>query len=387
MPVSARALFCLTSLVLLTACGSSTDTSTAPSLPPSGSPPLKLETVVSGLASPLYLTSPPGDARLFVVEQAGQIRIVQNGALVSTPFLNISQKISYGGERGLLGLTFDPQYASNGYFYVYFTAPNGDITVERYTVSAGDPNIADMAFAPVITIPHQQFGNHNGGQLAFGPDGYLYIGTGDGGGGGDPLGNAQSGRSLLGKMLRLDVSSLPYKIPPTNPYIASSSRAPEIWAYGLRNPWRFSFDSITSTVFIGDVGQNAREEINVADTNGAGLNYGWNITEGMICYAASACDIAGITLPVVDHARADAVSITGGYVYRGNNIPELRGTYLYGDFGKGWVKSFVYANGAATEQKDWPTLQTSSLASFGVDSAGEMYIVSLGGTIFRIARN
>jgi glucose/arabinose dehydrogenase len=388
MLIATRAMCFFTSLLLLTACGSSSETSTALPPPSSGSLPLKLETVVSGLNSPLYLTSPAGDARLFVVEQGGHIRIVQNGAIATTPFLNIAQKISAGGERGLLGLAFDPQYAANGYFYVYFTATNGDITVERYKVSADNPNIADpTSSTAVITIPHQQFINHNGGQLAFGPDGYLYIGTGDGGGGGDPLGNGQAGRTLLGKLLRLDVSTLPYKIPPTNPFINSSSRAAEIWAYGLRNPWRFSFDAPSSKLFIGDVGQNAREEINVADNAASGLNYGWNVTEGMLCYNATTCDKTGLTMPAIDHAHPGAISITGGYVYRGSAIPELQGTYFYGDFAQGWVKSFVYAGGAATEQKDWAALQTSSLASFGVDSTGEIHIVSLNGTIYRITRN
>lgn len=391
MHQSTRAIVFFTSFALLTACGSSNNsnliTTVTPTPAPSGSSSLKLETVVTGLSSPLYVTSPAGDARLFVVEQGGQIRIVQNGAIISTPFLTISQKISAGGERGLLGMAFDPQYATTGFFFVYFTAPNGDITVERYQVSASNPNLADTASTPVITIPHQQYGNHNGGQLAFGPDGYLYIGVGDGGGGGDPLGSGQAGRSLLGKLLRLDVSTLPYKIPPTNPYVASSSRAAEIWAYGLRNPWRFSFDAAASKLFIGDVGQVEREEINVADAAAAGLNYGWNITEGMLCYNVSTCDKAGITMPAIDHAHSGAISITGGYVYRGSAIPELQGTYFYGDFAQGWVKSFVYAGGAATQQKDWAALKTSSLASFGVDSAGEIYIVSLAGAIYRIARN
>ncbi len=390
MHPSNHAIAVLTAVVLLlSACGSGSDSNSGnmPSPVSSGTPALKLETIISGLSSPLYVASPPGDTRLFVVEQGGRIRVAKNGVLVPAPFLNVSQKISTGGERGLLGMAFDPNYASSGYFFVYFTATNGDIAVERYQASANKPDLADAESTPVISIPHQQFSNHNGGQLAFGPDGYLYIGTGDGGGGGDTLGSGQNGRSLLGKVLRLDVSSLPYKIPPTNPYVASSSRAPEIWAYGLRNPWRFSFDAPSEKLFIGDVGQDAREEINVAEMTAAGLNYGWNITEGMICHIPSACDKTGITLPAIDHAHPNAESITGGYVYRGSKIPELQGTYIYGDFINGWVKSFIYANGAATEQKDWPALQTPSLASFGVDSAGEMYIVSLQGTIYRITRN
>lgn len=371
--------------VLLAACNSSQTASSGAT--PSAYPALKLEPVAAGLSSPLYLASPPGDPRLFVVEQGGQIRIVQNGTLNPAPYLDISQKISAGGERGLLGMAFDPQYATSGYFFVCFTAQNGDITVERFRVSANDANVADAASTPVISIPHSQYPNHNGGQIAFGPDGYLYIGTGDGGGGGDPLGSAQNGRSLLGKILRIDVSALPYKIPPANPYAASSSRAGEIWAYGLRNPWRFSFDALAGKLYIGDVGQDAREEINVADVAAAGLNYGWNITEGVSCYNASTCDKSGITLPVIEHAHPGAESITGGYVYRGSRIPELQGAYIYGDFVLGWVKSFRLANGKAEERIDWPALKTSNLASFGVDAGGEIYIVSLSGTLYRIIRD
>jgi glucose/arabinose dehydrogenase len=367
--------------------GCSSDSTGSVVAPAPGALNLKLETIATGLSSPLYITSPAADTRLFVVEQGGQIKIIQDGATLAAPFLDVSAKIFSGGERGLLSLAFHPQYASNRQFYIYYTDPNGDITVERYRAAANNPNQADAASGTlVIRIPHRDYPNHNGGQLAFGSDGYLYISTGDGGGGGDPLGSGQSFTSLLGKLLRLDVSAEPYRIPQTNPYAGLAARREEIWAYGLRNPWRFSFDSADSKLYIGDVGQVEREEINVADVNEAGLNYGWNTTEGLSCYSGAICDKTGITLPAIDHAHPGAVSITGGYVYRGSKIPDITGTYFYGDFGVGWVKSFVYRNGAATEQKDWPSLKVPNLASFGVDSVGELYVVSLAGTVYRIVQ-
>ncbi len=385
----------LTAFTLLSACGSDsaspialmpTPAPTSPTTPPSAGPlSLKWETVASGLTAPVFLTAPAGDARLFVVEKAGQIKIIENGAVVPAPFLDISTRVSNDGERGLLSIAFHPQYASNKQFFVYFTDTNGDIQVERYVASSAEANKADAASAtPVIAIPHPTYGNHNGGQLAFGPDGFLYLGTGDGGGGGDPFKNGQNNSALLAKILRLDVSSLPYKIPPNNPFATSTSNAKEIWAYGVRNPWRFSFDATSAKLYMGDVGQDAREEINVADTRAAGLNYGWSTTEGTQCYGSGTCEKTGVTLPAVEHSHLGSASITGGYVYRGSNIPALQGTYFYGDFAAGWVKSFVYSNGAATDQKDWPALNTPSLASFGVDAAGELYSVSLSGTIYRL---
>lgn len=292
-------------------------------------------------------------------------------------------------------MAFHPQYSANGQFYVYFTDTTGDIAVDRYKVSATDPNRADPASASkVIRIGHRDFDNHNGGQLAFGPDGYLYMGTGDGGDGDDPFNNGQNFLSLLGKILRLDVSVAPYRVPPGNPFVGVTSRLEESWAYGVRNPWRFSFDAVSGKLYMGDVGQDAREEINVVDATAAGLNYGWRITEGTLCHIPVNCDKTGITMPAIEHIHPGSESITGGYVYRGSKIPELRGTYFYGDFILGWVKSFVYANGAATQQKDWSSLNLINLASFGVDSAGELYGISLcgdtncnlPGTVYRLVR-
>jgi glucose/arabinose dehydrogenase len=380
----------LAAATLLAACGA--DSSSPIALVPTPAPPppagtlgLKWETVAGGFVAPVFVAAPAGDARLFVVEKAGQIKIIQNGTVLPAPFLDIASRVSSDGERGLLSMAFHPQFASNKQFFIYFTDSNGDIKVERYVASSSDANKADAGSAsPVISIPHPTFGNHNGGQLAFGPDGFLYIGTGDGGGGGDPFKYGQNNSALLAKILRLDVATLPYKIPANNPFATSTSNAKEIWAYGVRNPWRFSFDAVSAKLYMGDVGQNEREEINVADTGAAGLNYGWSTTEGTQCYGATSCDKAGITLPAVEHTHPGSASITGGYVYRGANIPSLQGTYFYGDFAAGWVKSFVYAGGAATEQKDWASLNLPSLASFGVDAAGELYGVSLSGTIYRL---
>jgi glucose/arabinose dehydrogenase len=398
-----RLFFISACIVLLTSCGSGSSTADpiptpppTPTLPPSGAVSLKLETIATGFSLPLYLTAPAGDARLFVVEKGGQIKIIQNGTTLPTAFLDISSRISDSGERGLLSMVFHPQFSINRQFYIYYTDTSGSIVVERYLASSSDPNKADTASAtPVITILHPNFDNHNGGQLAFGPDGYLYIGTGDGGGGGDPIKNGQNTAVLLAKILRLDVSSLPYKIPANNPFSTSTVNKKEIWAFGLRNPWRFSFDAPAAKLYIGDVGEDAKEEINVADVNAAGLNYGWSNTEGTLCFNSAACNKTGITMPTVEQDHPDSESITGGYVYRGSKIPELQGTYFYGDFIFGWVKSFVYSNGAATNQKDWPALKVENLASFGVDSANDLYAVSLcggvncsggPGTIYRIVR-
>mgnify|MGYP000126627235 CR=1 FL=1 len=347
---------------------------------------LKLEQVASGLVNPVFLTAPPNDARLFIVEQRGRILVLHDGQVLATPFLDISSKISSGGERGLLSMAFHPQYASNGWFFVYFTDLNGDITVERFLVSASNPNVAASAAAAVLSIPHRFAGNHNGGLLAFGPDGMLYVGTGDGGGGGDPQGNAQNNNSLLGKMLRLDVSTLPYTIPSNNPFVGQAGKRVELWAFGLRNPWRFAFDRVANLLYIADVGQSAREEIDVVGSGAAGINYGWNITEGTLCYPGDPCPKQGITLPLIEYAHSEGCSITGGYVYRGAQLPEVSGHYFYSDYCSGWLKSFRYSNGVATEQRTWAVPSVGNITSFGEDSAGELYMLSANGNVYRIAR-
>jgi glucose/arabinose dehydrogenase len=341
---------------------------------------------VSGLSNPLLLTAPVSDPRLFIVEQPGRIRIVENGNLRPTPFLDLSGEISSGGERGLLGLAFHPSYASNGFFYVYFTAPNGDITINRYTVSQ-DPNVVDAGTSHVIlTVDHSSRSNHNGGMLAFGPDGMLYIGTGDGGGGGDPDENSQDLGALLGKLLRIDVDAGdPYAIPPDNPFVGMTGAQEEIWALGLRNPWRWAFDRTAGNLYIADVGQGAWEEVNVVASTTAGLNYGWDNMEGRHCYEpSSGCNQTGLTLPALEYSHAEGCSITGGFVYRGSAIPSLQGTYFYADFCNGWVRSFRYANGAATEQQDRDLGSLGNILSFGEDAAGELYILSGNGTVHQI---
>lgn len=354
---------------------------------------LTLQEVASGLSAPLFLTAPAGDPRLFIVERAGSIRIVQNGAVLATPFLDIGSRVSTLVERGLLSMAFDPQYASNGLFFIYFTDLNGDIAIERFQVSPGDPNLADQASAlRILTIAHRDFANHNGGLVAFGPDGFLYIGTGDGGGGGDTLGNGQNLNALLGKLLRIDVrnSSVaqPYAIPPQNPFVAQAGRRGEIWAYGLRNPWRYAFDAATGSLYIADVGQNRSEEVNVVAAAAAGLNYGWNITEGSLCFPGDPCDKQGLTLPVLEYAHdaSGGCSITGGHVYRGSAIPELQGRYFYSDFCRGWLRSFAHSNGSATGQIDWNIVNVGSIFSFGEDAQKELYMLASTGRVFKIVR-
>jgi glucose/arabinose dehydrogenase len=344
---------------------------------------LALQEVVAGLDSPLFLTAPAGDPRLFIVERPGRIRIVENGALLPTPFLDISARTTTDGERGLLSMAFHPDYAANGFFFLYFTDPNGDIAIERFSVS-DNPNIANPAPTRVITIEHQAFSNHNGGLVAFGPDGYLYFGTGDGGGAGDTLGNGQNLDSLLGKLLRLDVSTVPYTIPPDNPFVGNPDARGEIWAYGLRNPWRFDFGA--KRLYIADVGQNLREEVNVVRTQVAGVNYGWNITEGRRCFPGPPCDKTGLRLPAVQYRHTQGCSITGGFEYRGAAIPELRGRYFYSDLCSGFLRSFVYRNGTATEKITWNVPNVALILSFGEDSAGELYMLSENGSVYRIVR-
>lgn len=356
-------------------------------MPPSPPPPppvpltLALTPFASNLASPTFLTAPPGDTRQFIVERAGRILIMQNGALLAQPFLDIRTLTDVAGEGGLLSMAFDPGYATNGRFYVYRTNLNRDIVVERYTVS-GDPNRADGASGiTIIQIAHPTFTNHFGGLAAFGPDGYLYLGTGDGGSAGDPPGNAQNLNSLLGKLLRLDVSnasaSVPYTIPATNPFRSQAGARPEIWAYGLRNPWRYTFDA--DRLYIADVGQAQREEIDLEGASQGGLNYGWNRMEGTSCYQAQTCSSSGLALPVLEYSHADAgspCSITGGYVYRGAAMPELAGRYFYSDYCAGFLRSFLALERTVSEQRDWNVGKPGQVMSFGRDGQGELYVLT-----------
>lgn len=359
---------------------------------PTPPPPLKLQfvAVASGLVAPTFLASPPGGTDIYVVEQPGRIRRLVNG-VPQVPVLDISARVSYGGERGMLSLAFDPQFATNGSVFVYFTDENGDIAVDRFTLpvmgGAAPPAGNESTAIRVLTIPHRTFANHNGGQLQFGLDGMLYVGTGDGGGGGDPLGSGRNLDTLLGKILRIDVSSLPYQVPPDNPFVGQPGKRPEIWAFGVRNPWRFSFDSATRSLYIADVGQDSREEVDVVAASAAGLNYGWNLWEGTRCYPAGAsCDPAGITMPLIDYDHGDGCSITGGYVYRGSALPEIAGRYFYSDFCSGWLRSFVVTDGAATERTDWGIASVGNIQSFGVDSSNELYVMTAAGGVYRLVR-
>lgn len=374
-------LVCALAVLSLGACGS--DGVTGGPGNGSGTPIVVVETVASGLSAPVHLAAPPGDDRLFVVEQGGRIRIVDGGQLLATPFLDISDGVTSGGERGLLSVAFHPDYAVNGRFFVDYVDDTGATRVEEYAVTA-DPNVADPGSARTLLTVAQPYQNHNGGLIAFGPDGYLWIGMGDGGSGGDPDGNGQDPTTLLGAMLRIDVDGgSPYGIPADNPFADGQGGAPEVWAIGLRNPWRWAFDA--GSLYIADVGQSMWEEVDVAAADAAGLNYGWNIMEGSHCYRSQSCDAAGLVLPVHEYSHDEGCSITGGHVYRGAALPELRGHYFYGDYCGGWVRSFRYDDGAATDHRSYDLGSLGNILSFGKDAAGELYVLTGTGTVFRLA--
>jgi glucose/arabinose dehydrogenase len=355
--------------LVLAACGGSNPLTP----PPPGASDLVVEEVAAGLQSPVHLAAPEGDGRLFVVEQAGRIRVVESGGVSAVPFLDIRGIVGAGGERGLLSMAFHPDYSSNGFFYVYYTDGNGDTRVARYTVSS-DPNVANSNSGVIVLAIPQPFSNHNGGLLMFGPDGMLYVGMGDGGSGGDPLGHGQDTGTLLGALLRIDVDGgVPYATPGDNPF------GNEIWAYGLRNPWRYSFDRSTGLLYIADVGQNRREEINVVAASTPGVNYGWNVMEGDECFdPPSGCNRAGLQIPALEYEHGQGCSVTGGVVYRGMGIPGLQGHYFYSDFCAGWLRSFRFDGGAVTGQTEWEVGDLGNVTSFGEDGAGEMYILGIG---------
>ena len=381
----ARAL----SLALLLAAVSCDDGTTEPTPPLPG---LALGIVASGLESPVYLTSPPGDARLFVVEQPGRIRIVKGGTLLETPFLDIADRVRCCGEEGLLSVAFPPDYATTGHFFVYFVDDAGDIAVERYTAATPAADIAGTTPTPVLSIPHPTHSNHNGGLLLFGPDGMLYAGTGDGGGGGDPSGNGQDLGVLLGKLLRIDVRTLPYAIPATNPFVGDEGAREEIWAYGLRNPWRFDLaeragDPDGADLWIADVGQNRYEEVNAAIGNPGGLNFGWNVTEGMHCYpSGDDCETTGLEAPVYEYDHDEGCSITGGFVHRGPSLPELDGHYFFSDYCGGWLASLSGSESSGFTRHDWEIPDIGNVLSFGRDAVGELYMLTTAGVVYRIGR-
>jgi glucose/arabinose dehydrogenase len=341
--------------------------------------------IVDGLQQPVHLTAPAGDARLFIVEQPGRIQIVRDGRLLREPFLDLTDRIRSGGERGLLSVAFHPRYRSNGLFYVNYTDRAGDTRIERYRVRS-DPDRADPASATLVLEIDQPYANHNGGHIVFGPDGKLWIGMGDGGSGGDPQRHGQNRASLLGKMLRIDVDArAPYAIPADNPFARTSGTRPEIWALGMRNPWRFCFDRRESLLVIADVGQNQWEEIDAVSLRSAGANFGWNVMEGNHCYDAPNCRTTGFIPPVLQYSHGEGCSITGGVVYRGRAIPMLGGHYLFTDYCRGWIRSARLSPRGATDYREWAGLHVDSPTSFGEDASGEVYVLSHSGAVYRIA--
>ena len=355
--------------------------------------PIELESFQSGFNDPVDLAH-AGDDRLFVVEQGGLIKIIDgNGNTLSENFLNIQNKISSSsGEQGLLGLAFHPDFANNGFFYLNYTAGNQfsrNTRISRFSVNANNPNIADPNSEIILLEFNQPFGNHNGGDLAFGPDGYLYVGTGDGGSGGDPQGNSQNRQNLLGKLLRLDVTSNfeAFSIPPNNPFVNDPNTLDEIWAFGIRNPWRWSFDQLTGDIWMGDVGQNAREEINFQPASSAGgENYGWNCREGMIAFNNPSSACSGVTDfidPIFDYLTGVVgCSVTGGIRYRGCEYPDLYGRYVFGDYCSGQIWTTEVVNGVFNTETGLNS--NLSISGFGADVNNELFIINHGGSIFRV---
>jgi glucose/arabinose dehydrogenase len=359
-----------------------------------GAATIRLAPVASGFELPLFVTGAgTGSSRLFVVEKPGRIRIVANGKILSPPFLDITNIVNdEAGERGLLGLAFHPDYERNGFFYVDYTDANGDIVIARYSVSRGNPDRANVSSARILLkIRHRNATNHNGGMLAFGPrDGYLYISVGDGGA--KQAANAQKTDTLLGKILRIDVDRTSggrlYGIPPDNPFAGSATKRPEIWAYGLRNPFRFSFDRKTAAMFIGDVGQREWEEVDYAPHGKGGLNYGWSIMEGRHCFdPPTGCPTDGLRMPIFEYSHDDGNVVTGGYVYRGQAIPALVGTYVFTDFGSRQIWGLTRnQNGRWVFSVLLRFENERNIASFGENDKGELFAVDLvAGILYRVA--
>jgi glucose/arabinose dehydrogenase len=354
--------------------------------------PVRAELIATGASSPVDIVHAPADAtRLFVVEQSGRIRILRNGALAAAPFLDLGSLVATGGERGLLGLAFHPLHATNGRFFVDYTrAGDGATVIAAYRASASDPDRADPESAQVLLTIAQPFENHNGGALRFGPDGFLYIGAGDGGSGNDPGNRAQNPNELLGKMLRIDVDhATPYANPPDNAFAATGLGRPEIWALGLRNPWRFSFDRVTGDLYIGDVGQDAEEEIDfLPRSHAAGANFGWRVVEGDRCTGLSPntpCTSPDFVAPILRYPHGPGCSVTGGVVYRGRKVPTLYGRYLYGDYCSGQL--FAAARDANGQWQTELVLDADQkIGTFGEDADGEAYWSDLAtGAIYRLA--
>ncbi len=348
-----------------------------PALPP----PLALQTIVSGLDRPVFVAAPQGDPRLFVVEQTGDIELIVAGVRQTTPFLDLG--VTFSSERGLLGLAFHPDYGSNGKFYINYTI-GSKTRISEFNVS-GNPNLADLSSERILLEITQPFSNHNGGMLAFDANGYLLIGLGDGGGAGDPGDRAENPFNLLGKILRIDIDSQAggkqYAVPPSNPFAAGGG-APEVYQLGLRNPWRFAVDA--GHLYVGDVGQDRREEVTVLPGSTPGANFGWNTWEGSLCFEGP-CVTNGFVFPQVEYSHPSGCSVTGGMVYRGNDLPGLAGTYFYGDFCGGWIKSFRYENSVVGSHRnhDSDLGAVPLLSSFGYDGFGEIYVTGLQGGVVK----
>ena len=350
--------------------------------------------IASGLSSPVAIAaSPDGTGRIFVAEQGGRVRLITSAGLVSTPYVDITNRVSSGGERGLLGIAFHPSFRTNGYFYLSYTDAEGDLRVSRFAANPARNAANPATEIRFVEVPHREAGNHNGGQIAFAKDGYLYISTGDGGGGGDPSGNAQNLRSTLGKILRVDVNRRSatkyYSIPPTNPFYGRTDIRQEIWHYGLRNPWRFSFDRTYDNIAIADVGQGAREEVNYTPRGQGGLNFGWDCREGTndttAQYGGAYCSGRRFTGPVWQYETGDSgrCAVIGGHVYRGSRYASvMAGVYVYGDYCTGEVwglakNSGVWSNALLADHG-------SNVTSFGEDTAGELLMADSGGRVYRI---
>ena len=380
--------------LVLAACGGSDGNSPMAVTEPAGAPATRDATAtgaavsdlglrqIGTFAEPTYVTAPPGDrSRLFVVEQSGRIRVVHRGRKLDRPFLDIRGRVEAGGEQGLLSMAFAPNYAKTGRFYVYYTDGGGDIRIVEFR---GRGNRARKSSARVVlTQEHSEHSNHNGGQLQYGPDGFLYIGLGDGGGGGDPFEAGQDLGTHLGKILRIDPRGRPFKVPRSNPFRTRRGARPAVYSYGLRNPWRFSFDRKTGDLTIGDVGQNSFEEIDfVRKGRGRGANFGWDAFEGNHTYEGG--EARGHVRPVIEHSHDDGFcSITGGYVLRHRSYGGLRGTYVYGDICEGRLRGARLAPGRASGRRTFGAT-VSTVSSFGEDASGRVYAVSLDGPVYRL---
>ena len=379
-------LFAFVLVFALSSCGGDIKGTTGPT----GTEPtsLGLELLPGGPYSlPVMVTSPPGDSRLFIVEKTGAIRIIKNGALLPTPFLDVSSMLTLEYEQGLLSLAFDPLYASNGRFYVMMTTPGGipQEQLMRFDVSS-NPDVAMPGGTLLLSFDHPDV-HHNAGMLEFGPDGMLYVSVGDGGEDLDVNGHAQSPDDLFGSILRLDVRTGNLVIPPDNPYTATGNRR-EVWNIGLRNPWRFSIDRGTGDMYIGDVGESSHEEIDVARATtqrGRAFNYGWNVLEGDACLDTSSCNFSGKVLPALEYSHGTECCVIGGYVYRGSAMPGLKGRYFYADYCARWVRSFRLGGAGVTAEKEWPGLSPDAeILSFGEDAAGELYLCTQNGKVYKI---